>query len=80
MAVFILTARNNIPLSGGQFVERGRQIEVYVNSPCAMASNIFVTPYGKEAVARAFVLQGIPATPNYMNMSKWDVQPCKSSK
>jgi hypothetical protein len=75
MGLFILTARNNIPLSGGQMIERGRQIEVYVNNPCALPSNIFVTHYGKEAISRAFAIQGIPATSNYMNMSKWDVKP-----
>ena len=77
MSVFILTARNFIPLNGGQMIERGRQIEVYVNSPGTMASNIFVTRDGKEAVARAFALHGIPATPNYMTTGKWDVQPLK---
>ncbi len=75
MPVFVLTARNNIPLAGGQMIERGRQIEVFVNAPTAQASNIFVTPYGKEAVSRAFTIQGIPPTPNYMNGAKWDVQP-----
>jgi len=74
MPIFVLTARNNIPLSGGQMIERGRQIEVFVNAPTVLSSNIFVSPYGKEAVARAFSIQGIPPTPNYMNGTKWDVQ------
>ena len=75
MPAFVLIARNNIPLSNGQMVERGRQIEVFVNSPTAQASNIFVTPYWKEAVGRAFAIQGIPATANFMTMAKWDVKP-----
>lgn len=75
MPAFVLTARNSFPLSNGQIVERGRQVEVFVNSPTAMASNIFVTSHGKEAVARAFAIQGIPATSNYMNFSKWEVKP-----
>jgi len=75
MPVFVLTARNNIPLSGGQIIERGRQIEVFVNAPTVQASSIFITPYGKEAISRAFALQGIPPTANYMTGAKWDVQP-----
>ena len=75
MPVFVLTARNYIPLSNGQTIERGRQIEVYVNGTGTMASNIFVTRDGKEAVTRAFGLQGIPPTPNFMNSGKWEVKP-----
>ena len=74
MPRFVLTARNNILLSGGQIVERGRQIEVFVNSSTAQAGNLFDTPYGKEAISRAFSIQGIPPTPNYMNGAKWDVK------
>jgi hypothetical protein len=79
MPAFLLTARNNIPLGAGQMVEKGRQIQVFVNSPCQMSGNIFVTPAGKEAVARAFAMQGIPASSNYMNFSKWNVEPYKPS-
>ena len=75
MPKFVLTARNNIPLSGGQMIERGRQIEVFVNAPTVQASSIFITPYGKEAISRAFAIQGIPPTANYMTGAKWDVQP-----
>lgn len=74
MPKFVLTARNFIPLPNGQMIERGREIEVFVNAMGTQASNIFVTQGGKEAVSRAFSIQGIPNTSNYMNSGKWDVQ------
>ena len=77
MPKFVLTARNFIPLPNGQMIERGREIEVFVNTSGTVASNIFVTQGGKEAVSRAFAIQGIPNTPNYMNGGKWDVQLAK---
>ena len=58
-------------------IERGRQIEIYVKTPGTIASYIFVTRDGKEAVARASALHVIPATPNFMTTGKWDVQPPK---
>ncbi len=61
----------------GQMIERGRQIEVFVNAPTVQASSIFMTPYGKEAISRAFAIQGIPPTANYMTGAKWDVQPLR---
>ena len=77
MPKFVLTARNFIPLANGQMIERGREVEVFVNTSGTVASNIFVTQGGKEAVSRAFAIQGIPNTPNYMNGGKWDVQLAK---
>ena len=74
MPKFVLTARNFIPMSNGQVIERGREIEVFVNSVGTQASNIFVTQGGKEAVSRAFAIQGIPNTSIYMNSGKWDVR------
>lgn len=75
MSQFVLTARQNYPLSNGEMIERGRQILVSVNSPGTTISNLFNTEAGKKAVSFAFGQQMIPANSSFMSYAKWDIKP-----
>lgn len=75
MSQYILTSRNNIPLSGGGAIEKGRTVLVNVNTNINCASNIFTHSQAKKDVAAAFSMHNIPPTDSFMSYSKWEVRP-----